>query len=214
MSETQRIVLPGDGERASEESDPTIVIEEGIREITDTTLADSHAPASQIRAELESKNEDWGDGFYVSPEPVLVTRNQDGSIARTTPLSEIPGVHFEGGKLRPDEPMEVEERPTPVPLGRDARHKLTEILALRLFNYWRERGPQDPRYNPFRDGIPELPAGSPEHLQPLPGTPLYPATDGQIMAYARKFVGERTSVIEQRRFGKGQLQDLAIRIER
>jgi len=176
------------------------------------------------RAKIAARSEDWGDGFYVEPEPVLVTRGPDGSIIRTIPLSEIPGVHFTAQGFKPDDPSQqqlevanenkvkvVEARETPVPLNRSERTKLVEILAHRLWRYWRDRGPKDPRYNPFRDGIPELPAGSPAHLQPLPGTDLYPATDDQIMQFARKFVGERAEVINKNRFGGG-IEDLALRI--
>lgn len=208
------MVLPGDGEKATAESDPTIVIEEGIRDITDTTLADGHAPKSEIHQQLSEGAEDWGDGFYVQEQPVLVQRAPDGSIIRTTPLGEIPGVTFSGGKVvREDEIMDVDAVPTPAVLSRSDRQKLVEILTQRLFRYYRDRGPNDPRFNPFRDGIPELPAGSPEHLQPLPGTPLYPATNEQIAAYLRKFIGDRVTVIDKNRFGGGALQDLALHIE-
>lgn len=216
MSDKKRVILPGDGEKASEDSDPTIVIEETIRDITDTTLGDAHAPKRQLRQALDETHEDWGDGFYVQPEPVHVVRAPDGSIVRTTPLSEIPGVTYRGGRLENEEApdiMDVDAVPTPAVLSREDRRKLVSVLALRLYNYWRERGPQDPRFNPFRDGIPELPSGSPEHLQPLPGTELYPATDSQIMDYAKKFIGERVTVIDKNRFGGGHLQDMALRIE-
>lgn len=211
MSELERIVIEGDGEKGS--SDPTIVLQEGIREITDSTIVDSHAPKSAQRAQLEAENEDWGEGFYMSPQPVLVQRGPDGGIVRTTPLSEIPGVSFEGGKLvRDNEIKEVEAKPTPVPLSRSDRQKLVAILAGRLWRYYRDRGPNDPRYNPFRDGIPDLPAGSPENLQPLPTTKLYPATEGQIMDWLKRFIGERVTVIDKKRFG-GTIEDLALRIE-
>lgn len=215
QEQAQRIILPGDGEEASAGSDPTIVIEEVIRDIKATTLADEHAPKRQLQQEVAEGKEDWGDGFYVEPQPVLVQRAPDGSIVRTTPLSEIPGVEFSGGKIErvDEEPLEVEAKPTPVPLSTSEREKLVGILTTRLWRYYKERGPNDPRYNPFRDGIPELPAGSPEHLQPLPGTPLYPATDGQIRDYLRRFIVERVTVINRNRFGGNTLQDLALRIE-
>lgn len=213
MSDKTRILLPGDGEKPSADSDPTIVLEEGIREITETTLGDHHLPRRQLIQKIAAQSEDWGDGFFVSPGSVLVQRDSSGAITRTTPLNEIPGVHFERGGLVPDEPTEVEAVPTPVPLNTSDREKLVSILAKRLYNYYHDRGPKDPRFNPFRDGIPELPAGSPEHLQPLPGTPLYPATDGQIMDYLRRFIVERVTVVNTKRFGGNTLQDIAIHIE-
>lgn len=215
-NERKRIILPGDGEKATDESDPTIVLQEGIREITSTTLADEHAPKRQLHDQVAEGKDDWGDGFFVEPEPVLVFRSPDGAINRTVPLSEIPGVHFEGGKLRQEELVEakeVDKKPSPVPLSTSSREKLVSILAGRLYRYYRDRGPGDPRYNPFRDGIPELPAGSPEHVQPLPGTDLYPATDGQIHDYIRRFVADRAKLINTNRFGGNTIQDIALRIE-
>ena len=211
----QLVVLPGDDEKPTGGSDPTVVLQEGIREIVDTTIGDRDAPKGHIRRRLAEETDDWGDGFYVDPVPVLITRGPDGSITRTQTLNEIPGVHYERGQMVPDEKSEVKEVdavPTPHPLGRADRTKLVTILARRLYAYYRDRGPNDPRFNPFRDGIPELPSGSPAHIQPLPGTLLYPATDGQIMAYLTKFVGDRATVINRNRFGKG-IEDLALRIE-
>lgn len=206
----QRIILPGDGEKPTgDASDPTIVIEEGIREITQTDLGDQHAPKHQLRGKIDAETEDWGDGFNVYPEQVLIQRNPDGSIARTIPLSEIPGVTTYD-KDAP--PVEADEVPTPVPLSTSDREKLVGILTNRLYNYYWDRGPGDPRFNPFRDGIPELPAGSPEHLQPLPGTPLYPATGGQVRDYLRRFIADRVTVINKNRFGSG-IEDLALRIQ-
>ncbi len=108
--------------------------------------------------------------------------------------------------------MVVEAREEVVPMNRQDRHKLVSILAARMCRRWKGRGPGDPRYNPYRDGIPDLPAGSPEHLQPLPMTKLYPATDGQIFEWCKGFIGDRVSVIDKKRFGSG-IQDLALRIE-
>lgn len=215
MQEPQRILLPGDGERGSAESDPTVLVEEIVRDIKETTLGDQHAPKRHLMHQVTDGKEDWGDGFHVDPVPVLVQRAPDGSIVRTTPLNEIPGVSFSKGRLVDEAapPLEVEARPTPVPLSTSDREKLVGILATRLYRYYRDRGPNDPRYNPFRDGIPELPAGSPEHLQPLPGTPLYPATDGQIKDYLRRFIVDRVTVVNRNRFGGNTLQDLAIHIE-
>jgi hypothetical protein len=212
MAET--ILLPGDGEKpVNEFSDPTVVLTEVPREIKATNLADEDKSRIQIRQDLASRMDDWGDGFYVEPEPVHVSRAPDGSIARVTPLSEIPGVNYQSARQAELEPLVAEERPALVPLGTADREKLVGFLSLRLYNYYRDRGPGDPRYNPFRDGIPELPAGSPEHIQPLPGTSLYPATDGQIRDYLRRFVVDRATLINTKRFGGNTIQDIALRIE-
>lgn len=67
--------------------EPRVVIDTShIRTITERSDFDPH---ERVRA--KDLGEDWGDGFFVQEEPVLVQRNKDGSIARTTPLSEVPG---------------------------------------------------------------------------------------------------------------------------
>lgn len=210
----KKIVIPGDGEKPeSDNSDPTVVLEESISVIEDTTLADAHAPASELRKQISEGKEDWGDGFFVENEPVLVTRGRDGSIIRTTPLSDIPGVDYKTQEQEEAEAVVAEAKPKPVPLSRSDREKLVGILAGRLFRYYKDRGPGDPRFNPLRDGIPDVPAGSPENLQPLPGMKLYPATDGQVHEWITRFIASRVSVIDKGRFGQGQLQDLALHIE-
>jgi hypothetical protein len=218
MPDREMLILPGDGEKpTTEDSDPTVILEESkVRDITDTTLADGHLPKRQLIQQIAGETDDWGDGFFVGKVPVHVTRAPDGSIVKTTPLDEIPGVTFRGGKLVPEEEpelLDVDAVSTPAVLSREDRRKLVGILAGRLFDYYRSRGPNDPRFNPFRDGIPELPAGSPQHIQPLPGTELYPATDAQIHQYLKRFIGERVSVIDKNRFGGGHLQDMALRVE-
>lgn len=211
----KRIILPGDGEKPTAGSDPTVLLQEGIREIKATTLADHQADRSSFRSQIREGKDDWGDGFFVEPEPVLVFRGHDGGIERTVPMSEIPGVRYGKPELTQQELEAKEEAkgPSRVPLPTAQREKLVSILTGRLFRYYRDRGPKDPRYNPFRDGIPELPAGSPQHLQPLPGTDLFPATDGQIHDYLRRFVAARVTVVNKNRFGGNTIQDLALRIE-
>lgn len=197
---------------------PTVVFDQTIREITDTTLADAHAPSKEFRKQLAEGAEDLGDGFLLHPEPALVKRGPDGGIVSVTPLSELPGVHYEQGKgLVKDDapPVEGRSRPTPVPLPTAQREKLREILATRLFkNYAQEGSLRNlAHYNPLRDGIPELPAGSPQHLQPRPGTKLYRASEGQVYQYLLKVVAERAQIVDTKKYGGGTLADMALRIE-
>ena len=207
-----KAVILGEGT----DEDPAILLSapEVHVEIEDTTLGDRDAPKRQLIQAIAKTHEDWGDGFFVQPEPVLVQRDKWGKIVRTTPLSEIEGVEVDPVEFDKDiDPVMAEANPTVVPMTRQQRGKLHAIIAHRLFYYYKDRGPADPRYNPFRDGLADLPAGSPEHLQPLPSTQLYPATETQIYDWLLKFVADRTSVIDKRRFGGGHLQDLALRIE-
>ena len=213
----EKIIIPGGVDEVGEES-PTIVFDPHVlRNIEHTTLVDTHAPEREIRKELESGAQDLGDGFLLHDEPVLVQRGADGGIEKLTPLAELPGVHFERGKFVPDDapPVEGRPRPAPVPLGREERRKLIDILTTRLYkNYATEASLRNrARYNPIRDGLPDLPAGSPEHLAPKPGTKLFYASEGQVYQWLKEFVGQRAQVIDTKKYGGGHLEDLALHIE-
>ena len=215
----ETIVLPGDDrtdvpETAEERKswEPTVVLQEGVREISATTLAEEHQGMMQVHRELaaDPDSEDLGDGFNMWPEPAHVLRGPDGGITSVVPLSEIPGVELSS---RDEETiaMAKDSRPTPVPLNREERHKLVSILAGRLWKYYKQLPPTYPGYHPFRDGIPDLPAGSPKNLAP-DVRDLYPATDAQIYDWIYKFVGQRATVVNKNKFGAG-IQDMALRIE-
>jgi hypothetical protein len=209
------LILPGEDEEPEEKSS-ALLFKPSLSEINHTTLADAHAPSRELRNQLAEGAQDLGDGFMLREEPVLVQRGPDGSIVRLTPLSEIPGVHFERGGLVSDNapPVEGRARPEPVPLGTKDREKLRAILAHRLFNYYNDPAMLQNRakYNPIRDGLPDLPAGSPQHLMPMPGTPLYPATGSQVYQWLLKFVAQRAQVIDTKKYGGGTLADLALQI--
>lgn len=71
----------------ADENQPRVFLDtSNIRTITERSDIDRD---QNVKA--KDLGEDWGDGFFVQEEPVLVTRNPDGSIKRTTPLSEVPG---------------------------------------------------------------------------------------------------------------------------
>ena len=166
-------------------------------EIKESTIADSHAPRSSFNKQLERGTLDLGEGFLMHEEPVIVDRAADGSIVRVTPVSE----HrlFRSRDEDKIAAIDAPPRPSPVQLPRKQREQLVEILTTRLFKFYEAEGPDTPRFNPLFDGIPDLPSGSPEHLEPLPGTKLYPATRGQVYDWLRRFVAARTQVIEHKR---------------
>lgn len=212
------IPILGESDEILEDEGEGAVLLKGLTgkvwDIDHTNLADGHAPRRHIQQELEETGTYMGEGFIQQDIPVLVQRNMWGGIVRTTPLNELPGVDYTPGGLKYlTEPEVQEEVATPSPIGRSDRHKLVKLLALRLFKYYKAMPPEQQKYNPFYDGLPDLPAGSPEHLQPLPGTPLYPASDSQIMEWFVRFIGDRVQVINKNKFGKDNLQDLALRIE-
>jgi len=203
-------------DETGEDSSP-VVFKPSLTEISHTTLADAHAPSSEFRKQLAEGATDLGDGFLIHEEPVLVQRGRDGNIARVTPLSELPGVHFDRGQMVKDNapPVEGRTRPTPVPLSTAQREKLRAILATRLFNnYATEASLRDrSRYNPIRDGLPDVPVGSPETVAPKPGSPLYYASEGQVYDWLLKFVAQRAKIVDTKRYGGGSIADLALRVE-
>jgi hypothetical protein len=71
-----------------------------------------------------------------------------------------------------------------------------------MFKHFEQHGDRLP-YNPLLDGISDLPSGSPEYLQPLPGTHLYPATRGQVYDWLKGFVAARVQVMEKPSKGFG-----------
>ena len=154
--------------------------------------------------------EDWGDGFFVQEEPVLVTRNKDGSIASLRELSDIPGF------LEVDEDAEpVQAEPVNVlhTLPRNERDKLVTVLATRLVRWYKNQPPRIDAFNPIYDGIPEAPPGSPDNIEPLPGTHLYPASEQQVFDWIKTHViGPRVQLINKRRGFTGFARDYAVRI--
>ena len=203
-------------DETGEDTSP-VVFKPNVTEITHTTLADAHAPRQEFQRQLAEGATDLGEGFLIHEEPVLVQRGADGNIARVTPLSELPGVHFERGGLVADNapPVEGKLRPTPVPLSTSQREKLRAILTTRLYkNYATEASLRDiSKYNPIRDGIPDVPAGSPETLAPRAGTKLYRASEGQVYDWLLKFVAQRAKVVDTKRYGGGSLADLTLQVE-
>ncbi len=204
-------VLPGKDTVAGGD-DPTIVLQEGTRMITASTLAEEHQGVGQVHRELAARDdtEDWGGGMNVFPEFAHVLRGPDGAIVRVTPLSEIPGVEMtEHQKELAAEVVDAKE--TPVPMTRDQRHKFISVLATRMYHYYFQLARDYPGFHPFRDGIPDLPAGSPKNIAPK-GQQLYSATDAQIYQWLYKVVGARATLINKRKYGSG-IQDIAVRIE-
>jgi hypothetical protein len=197
-----------------------------VREITDTNLVDEHQSEKKIRADLAKGAQDLGDGFLLHDEPVLIQRAADGGIAKITPLSELAGVHFRGTVMemdpdrltfqQSDQKVEIAEtKETLVPLSTSSRDKLRDIIATRLWKHYATEASLRNRnkYNPLRDGIPDLPPGAPEFLAPSKEMPLIPATEGQVYEWLKIHIAQRFKVIDTKKYGGGTLQDIALRIE-
>ena len=192
---------------------PVVFDSSRIYNINERSDIDHHQNPKAIQRDLEAEGEDWGDGFVVQDEMVVVTRSKaDGRILRTTPMSEALFM-----KRDPDEYEPIEGRPHKAmhPLNLEDQYKLVEILALRLFKWYQAQPPNPLMYNPVYDGIPELPFGSSRHLQPPAGTDLYPATPGQVVEWLKtSVIGPRAKIIDKGKGRTGYAQDYALRISR
>lgn len=209
---------------ASEDGPDVVFDISHVREIKETTFVDEHQSQRAIMEDLSKGAEYLGDGFLLHDAPVLIQRGPDGGIVRITPLSELPGVHFEGTVLKKDiqtakeieaEAALADARPSPVPLNRKQRDQLKHILTKRLFEHYKTEASLRNRskWNPFRDGLPELPEGSPSFMAPTAEHPLVPGTPQQIYDYLLKHVAKRATLMDTKRYGGGTLQDLAVRID-
>lgn len=193
----------------TQDGDPKVVLDTSkIRDIVERSDIDRHVPLRQQKRLL---GEDWGGGFFVQEEPVLVQRGPAGEIVRTVPLVDIPGFGDPIVTGEEQEPVEGRMRPTPTPLPTSEREKLAGILALRLFRWYASQPPTPMAYNPVHDGIPDLPEGAHHSLNPLPGTNLYPATRGQVLERLKRVVASREQLVNRKKGIQGYRPDIATR---
>lgn len=165
-----------------------------IRELEERSDIDQHQSKQAIRRQLAAEGEDWGDGFFVQTEPVMIERGADGAIIRTTPLSEV---RYWEKDTTP--PVEADPIPTLKPIPLSEREKLVTVLALRLFKYYKSMPPSLTRYNPIYDGILDAPPGSSVLLQPLPGSKLYLASETEVFEWLKnKVIGPRVRIVEKK----------------
>jgi hypothetical protein len=146
--------------------------------------------------------EDWGDGFFVSPELVVVDRDvRTGRIVRTTPLSEVTARRE---ALREDEIMTGPPLPTPGGLmSVSAREKLVTILAKRMFEYYSSPAMMSDHavLNPLRDGIPVTLTGefvleiNPEETRHVVRKRTSP---GEVMEWIKALLAKRTTLVNRK----------------
>lgn len=173
----------------------------GVYDLEERSDIDPHSS----RIHPDQLGEDWGEGFFVEPELVKVDRGPDGRVVRTTPLSQYLDRH-EVDLVPPVVTEPHKELVARTPAARDA---LVIALADRLMEYYIQLGPQPHLYNPVYDGIPDLPLHADENLKPLPGTKLYPASEGQVFSWLCKIIGKRASLVNTKLGLAGELPDLA-----
>lgn len=186
---------------------PVILDASRITTIDERSDVDHH---SKITGDM--LGEDWGEGFFVEEEPVLVQRDAfTGEITKTTSLSEVPGLD-----LNPDEDdeskLEVgESRIVPVPLATSDREKLVFILASRLFKWYLSQPPNPLQINPIYDGIPvcvdHTTGCSYECKRPQT---KYFGSKGEVFEYLRQIVSSRATIVNKKNNWRGYSPTLTI----
>lgn len=164
--------------------------------------------------------EDWGDGFFVEQEPVLIQRNAAGHIIRSIPLSEVAAhrAMLEEADRLAGPPKEVEPISSPNKLSREDKDKLVFIIAKHLWDWYKAQGRLPNELNPLYDGIPTCH----EHLAGCPLTPcgkkgrkigrLY-ASEGEVLEWLVRVVGSRAKLNIERSGQQGYRPMLTIRRE-
>lgn len=164
--------------------------------------------------------EDWGEGFHVQAEPVLIERHPDGRIARTTPLSDgyarekLLRMHEEAQSTAVEAPQRERQRGTQF-----TQRKMIEMLAGLLMTYYSKFAPGQIPYNPLYDGIPlaESKVGS-MILQPnQTGAQLTHVSAGEVHEWLKQVLAARAELVNTRTGRKGwngDLNDLVVQLKR
>lgn len=163
--------------------------------------------------------EDWGDGFFVNPEPVLIERGAQGQIVRTTPITEahergllIPK-QFKDGELIEAEPR---RRPSPSIMTQE---KMVELLAGYLMTYYSRFGPNQLPYNPLYDGIPLSESAASKYILE-PGkshATLTHVPAHEVHEWLKKVLAKRATMVNARTGKKGfgtNIHDTIIHLDR
>ena len=153
---------------------------------------------------------DWGDGFYVEVEPVVIERDQRGAIARTTPLSEAtPSQLFPGRFDDAGEPIIADPVARPGP--RRMQSKVIEMMAGLLMRYYSEMPPGRLPYNPLYDGIPADEYLSHDRvLEPNKlNADLVHVSAGEVHTWLKKLLAKRAQIINTKTGKTGWSDDLS-----
>lgn len=162
--------------------------------------------------------EDWGDGFYVEAEAVVIERNDDQSIKRTIPLSEAEPhqlfpQHFDLNNNPIEENMP--SRPAPTRM----KEKTVHLMAGLLMTYYARFRPGELPYNPLYDGIPAEEALSSDFiLQPgKTNAQLVHVSAPEVHEWLKRVLAKRAEIINTRTGAggwSGDLQDLSVTLHK
>lgn len=163
--------------------------------------------------------EDWGDGFFVNPEPVVIERNEDSSIKRITPISEATPSQLEPKVWKDGQIVEAEAVQKPSAAKQRPKETVVQLLAGLLMRYYSEMGPNQLPYNPLYDGIPAKEALHDDWVfQPeKKNAELVHVSATEVHEWLKKVIGKRADVMNLKQGKHGytsDLSDLTVRLKR
>lgn len=186
-----------------------------VSELTDRSDIDRDAVVDP-----DALGSDWGDGFFVQQEPVLIKRDSAGNIVRTIPLTELEAMQ----ELRRN--AEIAEQTAklvdPVATPKNTikttsdRDKIVYLIAKRLWDWYGEDAQMIDKsfLNPIRDGIPVCPV----HLEGCPLTRCEKtrrvtkkyATPAEVLDWLVRVVAARAKVVNKHKGWQGYMPSVTI----
>lgn len=161
--------------------------------------------------------EDWGDGFHVEVEPVVIERNELGAIKRTTPISEATPHQLMPARF--DEHNNLREEAKPKPTPRRMQEKVVDMMAGLLMRYYSDLPPGAIHYNPLYDGIPaDEYLADDRVLEPNKlNAKLVHVPAHEVHIWLKKLLAKRAQIINTRtgqRGWNGDISDLQVSFRR
>lgn len=173
--------------------------------IEERSDVDPHEKFDPLKAGLE----EWGENFYVEPEPVVVERDiKDGRIVKTTPLSEIDG-EAQATRVYKDGELIVADPIQRMPKPQRAKDKTVHLMAGLLMRYYSSLKPGQIGFNPLYDGIPAKEILTDKWiLQPeKTNAELVHVSAAEVHEWLKKLLAGRMQLINQKNKQTGAFVD-------
>lgn len=174
---------------------------------------------SDFAISADDLGNDWGDGFFVQEEPVLIKRDSRGNIVRTIPLSEVEYLRemrinaekiAEAGLVKEVEPV----KSPGTRLNTEQRNQLVFIIAKRLCDWYMENMDDITGLNPVRDGIPTCAVhkdGCPlSGCEKIRSVRRKYASPYEVLQWLTRVVGDRAKIVNKRQDWRGYTPDISI----
>lgn len=154
-------------------------------------------PGERLLPDEALGGEDWGDGFRVREEPVVISRDAAGEISKIERLTESKMDQIlTAAAAKPA----VEAPPVSVsrPLSLKQREALIGILADRFFRWYESKLDDPTLLNPLRDGIPVCPRHRKGCVHDCKDAQRKYVSQGEAYLWLKAFVADKAEIINKR----------------